>query len=823
MMAAALLCAMESIAQKKEVKKESTAAAAPIADTAKAGTVKPYDKVITAKAVTRCGMFTVHKLGESYYLEIPDTLLGRELLMVTRIAKAPVDGPLTGVMRQELGYYAGDEIDERVISFEKGQGDKLFVRGRSYLLHSSDSSADGMYRSVLNSNVQPILAALPVKAYNEQHPATVVEITDLLADDNNLFSCSVESKNSFKLGALLRDRSYTQYLKTFSGNLEIRTVKTYAAKEAGNDPLTFELNNSLVLLPKTPMLARHADERVGYFGAGYIDFDARSQGVDQTIMITRWRLEPKEEDRQKYFRGELVEPKKPIIYYIDPATPKKWVPYLIQGVNDWQVAFEQAGFKNAIMAKEAPTDDSTWSLEDASHSAIVYKPSAVANASGPHVHDPRTGEILESHINWYHNVMKLVHDWYMIQAATIDPRARKMQFSDELMGQLIRFVSSHEIGHTLGLMHNFGSSSTVPVDSLRSKSWVEKYGHTPSIMDYARFNYVAQPEDNIGEKGIYPRINDYDKWAIEWGYRIFPGIKAPDDEKALLNKWVIDSLTHNHRLWYGPQSIFGPPADPRSQNEDLGDDAMKAGSYGIKNLQRILPQLPEWTRKPNEGYRDLEAMYKALLGQYKRYAVHVATNIGGLYIENLKVEEKGEVLTPLPVDKQKRALAWLNEEVFKEPVWLQYAPVLNKFLSFNLVTNAGRDILSYVLKSRMGLLIMAANRYGEKNVYACPAFLNDLKKCIWSEIDSHKPITGYRKILQNTYVDILAGIVAPPEPKEGNSRPPEALEMQLLVRGHITVLRNAIRAAIPVTTDATTKLHLQWMAEKIDRALNPEK
>ena len=371
----------------------------------------------------------------------------------------------------------------------------------------------------------------------------------------------------------------------------------------------------MVLLPKVPMKPRYFDPRVGYFATGYTDFDANPQGIEEIRMITRWRLEPKPEDVEKYKRGELVEPQKQIVYYIDPATPRKWVPYLIQGVNDWNVAFEKAGFKNAITAKVAPVNDPTWSLEDASHSAIVYKPSDVANASGPHVHDPRSGEILESHINWYHNVMNLVRDWYFIQTAAVDPEARTLRFPDSLMGQLIRFVSSHEVGHTLGLRHNWGSSSTVPVENLRNKAWVEANGHTPSIMDYARFNYVAQPEDNISEKGLFPRIGDYDKWAIEWGYKWMPDANTPEDEVPILNKMTMEKLK-DKRYWFGTET---DQDDPRGQNEDLGDNAMKASAYGIKNLQRILVKLPEWTKEANKDYSSLNEMYQQLVAVWQIY------------------------------------------------------------------------------------------------------------------------------------------------------------------------------------------------------------
>ncbi|OQP64187.1 hypothetical protein A3860_21700 [Niastella vici] len=817
MMAAALLCALEGIAQKKDPKPDSVHTV-PKADTAKpAPALKPYDKLITSKMTTRKGMLTVHQLDDNFYLEIPDSLLGREMLMVSRIAKAPINGLAGG---REGGYYAGDQIDERVIVFEKGPSNKVLMRGISYQVRSTDSSENGMYRSVRNSSVQPILAAFPVKAYNEKNPATVIDVTDIISSDNGIFALAANDKTRFKVGMLQRDRSYVQAIKTFSQNTEIKTVKTYASVlDPSGDALTFELNNSLVLLPAIPMKPRYADARVGFFGTGYVDFDAESQGVAQTTMITRWRLEPRPADMEKYKRGELVEPQKPIVIYIDPATPKKWVPYLIQGVNDWQAAFEKAGFKNAIMAKEAPSNDSAWSLEDASHSAIVYKPSDIPNASGPHVHDPRTGEILETHINWYHNVMSLVHNWYMIQTAAIDPKARKMEFDDELMGQLIRFVSSHEVGHTLGLMHNFGSSSTVPVDSLRNKKWVEAHGHTPSIMDYARFNYVAQPEDGITEKGIFPRIGDYDKWAIEWGYKLFPDLKDKKEEKAFMNKWVIDSLTTNHRLWYGPQVIFGA-FDPRSQNEDLGDDAVKAGGYGIKNLKRIMVQLPEWTKTPNEGYDNLRVMYGTLLTQLGQYTRHVTTIVGGIYINAKTVEEKGDPVVPVAKARQKQAVAFLNEQVFQTPQWL-----FNKEIAAKL-SSVTSDVTKFGIGALGSLLYQTekiqrnSRTFPAADNYSLPEFFNDVKKCLWNELATGETINTYRRDLQSTYLSYFIDLMKVPADKPVTST---QAEMIALVRMHISALQKEIKTALLLEKDAVSKAHLQFSVERIEDALHPKK
>ena len=470
-------------------------------------------------------------------------------------------------------------------------------------------------------------------------------------------------------------------------NTEIRTVKTWASSTTANASAAFTgkvtvgLNTSFVLLPKVPMQRRLFDPRVGYFTDDFTLFSDNQQRVEPKRFITRWRLEPKDSaDAELMKRGILVEPRKPIVYYIDPATPKQWRPYLIQGVNDWQKAFEQAGFKNAIMAKEWPENDSTMSMEDARYSCIRYLASPIENAYGPNVHDPRSGEILESHICWYHNVMTLVHDWYMIQAGTLDEAAQKMKYDTDLMGQLIRFVSSHEVGHTLGLRHNFGSSSTVPVDSLRSRSFVIEHGHTPSIMDYARFNYVAQPEDSIPRAGIFPRIGDYDCWAIEWGYK--PMFEAYDD---ISDHWELEKITsqrlaNNRRIWFGDGET-NRTNDARCQTEDLGDDAMKASYYGMLNLKRELKVLPEWTYQSGDIYgSNLSSVYTQVINQYMRYCMHVMRNLGGVYYDYKTVDEAGSMYTDEPRAKQERAFRFLCDNVIAAPQWLIDQPYISRIL-----------------------------------------------------------------------------------------------------------------------------------------------
>ena len=799
---------------------------------------RPYKEIITDKAKTDDGLFKVHKVDDKYYFEIPDSLMNRDILVVNRISKAAAGMRIGGFFG-----YAGDQIGQNVIRLQKGPNNKVFLLNISYAEYAKDSTSP-MFTAVNNSNIQPIAAAFDIKSLGKDSTGAVIEITDYINGDNDVLHFSSSLKSALRFAAIQSDKSYIVSVKSYPINIEIKTVKTYSRTPAppaggggfggggGAGNMTVELNSSLVLLPKAPMQARYFDKRIGYFTVGYVDYDANPQGVESITLAKRWRLEPKDEDMEKYKRGELVEPKKPIVYYIDPATPKKWIPYLIMGVNDWEVAFEKAGFKNAIVAKMAPTpqEDSTWSLDDARNSAIVYKPSDIANASGPSISDPRSGEIMESHINWYHNVMQLIHNWYMIQAAPNDPKARKMLYDDELMGQLIRFVSSHEVGHTLGLRHNFGSSSTVPVENLRNKAWVESNGHTPSIMDYARFNYVAQPEDNIGEKGLFPRIGDYDKWAIQWGYSLFPQYKSADEEKGYLNKWVIDNLK-NRRLWWGDGE--SNQDDPRSQTEDLGDDAVKASMYGIKNLQRIIPNLLEWTKEENKDYSNLAEIYGQLTGQFSRYMAHVARNVGGIYLTPKTVEDTGVVYENESKAKQKEAVAFLNNQLFATPTWIIGNGIYDRIGGSPLITvgNIQDNMLNRLFSTNtLNKLIQAEAKTGSQ-AYSIAELFSDLKKGIWSELPARKPIDVYRRNLQKSYINILTGLLNPPTSGQTVSVPgititissgPDKSDIKSVVRAHLVSLKNEVNAAVAGITDPMSKYHLQDVSKRIDNALNPK-
>lgn len=796
---------------------------------------KPYDKVITGEAVTTTGFLTVHKVKDDYFLEIPDSVLDRDILIVNRIAKAAA-----GVRSGFFGY-GGDQIGKQVIQFAKGPDNKVFIKSISFSETATDSTADGMYRSLKNSSLQPLEASFDIAAFSRDKKNVVVDVTKYVNGDNDILFFNPGIKRMIGLSQLLADRSYIVSIKAFPMNVEIKTMKTYMRTpvsspgapspfgQATASPITYELNSSIVMLPKVPMKPRYFDPRVGYFATSTTDFDANPQGVKRIVMAVRWRLEPKDEDVQKYLRGELVEPKKQIVYYIDPATPKKWVPYLIQGINDWQVAFEQAGFKNAIVGKEAPVNDSTWSLDDARNSAIVYKPSSVANASGPNVNDPRSGEILESHINWYHNVMELLRNWYFIQASVLDSKAQTMVFSDSLMGQLIRFVSSHEVGHTLGLRHNFGSSSTVPVEKLRDKNWLKVHGHTPSIMDYARFNYVAQPEDKLDEPEIFPRIGEYDRWAIQWGYRWLPQFKTAEEEKGYLNKLVIDSLSKNPRLFFGTESDAN---DPRNQNEDLGNNAMQASAYGIKNLKRILPNLIAWTKESNEGYENAQTIYKEIVAQFNRYMGHVSKNVGGIEWTPSTVEQKAPVYVFTPKERQKEAIKFLQDQLFTTPKWLIDKQLFSLigFDQLNTISDLQKNALGRLLNSRTLGNLVSFEMNDPANAYTETAMLNDLKAGIWSELKTGQPIDIYRRNLQKLYVERLVSLVKPPKTNVstqssfGSQTKPPSIEDNdgiSVIKGHMKSLMAEIKSAIALSKDNQTKWHLQDVADRLKNGLDP--
>lgn len=790
---------------------------------------KPYERVISKEAVTQKGLFDIHLEDNKYYFEIPDTLLNREILVVTRFIKTP----------SGAGNYGGEEIGDKTIILEKGPQNNIFLR-ISTLFDAADEN-QAISKAVKTSNITPILEAFKIEARNEERGTSVIDMTDFINSENSLLALNGAQKEAFKLTTLEKDKSYIKKVQSFPINTEIRTVKTYKAKSSSASEnrslpaaamagaVTLEINNSFVLLPKEPMKKRYFDPRVGYFASSYYEYEDDQQRVDLNTYIHRWRLEPKPEDVEKWKNGELVEPEKPIVFYLDPATPKKWRPYLIKGINDWQKAFEQAGFKNAIVGKEWPENDPTMSLEDARFSVLRYFASPSKNAYGPNITDPRSGEILESHIGWYHNVLSLLHNWYTIQAGAVDDRATKMKFDTDLMGELVRFVCSHEVGHTLGLRHNMGASNATPVEKLRDAQWLKKHGHTSSIMDYARFNYVAQPEDNIPPEYLMPRIGDYDKWAIQWGYSPSPTNLEDRVEKEMLSAMIVDSISGNHRLWFGGE---GRDFDPRSQREDLGDNSMIASNYGIMNLQRIVPFLTQWTKdNQSDDYSNLDQIYKDLVKQYDNYLFHVIKNIGGIYVTPKTMAEEGEVYLPVSENVQKEALVFLDNHIFHEPEWLLTNEVLNKIQSpqsKEAVTKTMESVMLNLLGgSRMSRMTFITERYKDMNTYTPEEYLDDLNQLIWGDLNVFYQANTYKRKLQKAYVENLITLYKPTEAKGAVSGILAQLsenytsntDVRSLALDHLLRLQRKIKGTIPVITHRMTKAHLQYLAKELEEVI----
>lgn len=754
---------------------------------------KSYGDVITEDAITSEGLFDAHMIDDKLYYEIPLETLDREMLLLTRVARTPAGAG-----------YGGSKANTSTVRWERN-GDRVLLRLVGYENFAGDSTA--VAQAVRNSNFEPIVGAFDVEVMSEDSTAVVAEVTELFTSDVTLLGLPKFRREQFGVRRLDGDRTYIVRATAFPTNLEVRRVVTYEATEApsnaASNTLSMEMHHSMLLLPDDPMEPRLCDERVGFFSTRQIDYGLDEQRAVTQCFVTRWRLEPS--DPEAFARGELVDPVEPIVYYIDPATPPKWVPYLKQGVVDWQPAFERAGFRNAIVARDAP-DDPDWSPEDARWSVIRYLASPVQNASGPHVHDPRTGEILESDIQWYHNVMNLLRNWFFVQTAAVNEDARGVKFDDALMGELVRFVSAHEVGHTIGLQHNMQSSSAYSVEQLRTRFTCEM-GVAPSIMDYARFNYVAQPGDDAC---LMPLVGPYDKFAVEWGYRPFPG-KDRYEEREDLRAMVVE-------MQEDPVYRFSSPngADPSALTEAIGDDAMRASDYGVENLKRIVDNLTEWTFEEGEDYSQLEEIYGNVVSQWSRYTGHVAANVGGVVRTRKRQGQDGVPYERVSADRQRRAMEYLNRQVFATPEWLVDADVLDRFQgsgALDLVRGRQAAALGQALNvDRMKRLVEQEAFHGD-DAYALGEMLDDLRAGVWSEVSSGRETDAYRRNLQRAYLERMGALMEDEDAMRSDVAP--------FARGQLAALRGELESAAAGASHRATRLHFLDAIERIDAILEP--
>lgn len=789
---------------------DSTAAKKP------ASKSKTYDQVITKEAKSSKGLFTTHQVGDKYFFEIPKKHLGKDMLLVSQIAKIP--NGLGG------GYVnAGTSSHEQLIVWEKFQ-EKILIKVKSYAAVAPDSLPISL--SVKANNYEPTLYAFDIETYSKDSSSIVIDVTKFYTSDIPAMSgLDASLRETHKVRNLDASRSFIRSVKSFPLNIEVLQDFTYNATKpsatAYTETISMQMNQSMILLPEKPMKPRLFDQRVGYFTQKQFDYGSEELKSDQKTYIQRWRLEPK--DLAAYKRGELVEPIKPIVYYLDPATPMKLRKHMKKGVENWQKAFEVAGFKNAIICKDPPTkeEDPDFSPEDIRYSVIRYVASTTRNAMGPSVSDPRSGEIIESDIIWYHNHLRSYRNRFLIETAASNPKARTLETSEEDIGEMMEMVISHEVGHALGFPHNMGASSSYEVENYRKADFTQKEGISASIMDYARFNYIAQPED----KGVrYIRqMGPYDDYAVNWGYRLLPDAKTPEDEVPTLNKWV-EAKAGDARFRFGNQ---GTTFDPSSQTEDIGNDPVRASTYAVKNLKYVAKNLASWTSNKTNDYEDLIELNDELLSAWSRYVGHVTTTVGGVYEQYAKPNQQIASYVVVPKATQQTAVKWLLANAFSNVDWLinrevvthqmmgytdrirslQASP-LNRMLSFETFARLDNSGLS------------TANAY--KTVDLCL----DLRQGLWSELATGAKMDGFRRNIQKAYVERMKYLLTEqmtPSPFGREFYNVSQSDVRSIVRGELKTLLASLQTAKGKYADKETAYHLADCIDRIQTALNPTK
>jgi hypothetical protein len=798
---------------------------------------RPYNQVVTDRAVSDSGGITVHKVEDRYLFEVPDSLVGRDFLLVSRIAGVPAN--IGGFIS------AGTSVGERLVRWERS-GDRVSLRSISVDAVADDSLPIAL--SVASNNIGAILMTFPIQAYGRagaRDSATfVIDVTEFFGGDTPALSgLSAAQRRTYQVRRLDPARSFVTAAKSFPLNIEVRHTQTFDAAEPPGDQrsgaLSLEMRQSLVLLPRVPMRPRLADARAGFFTVDRVNYGLDVLKAQSETFIRRWRLEPK--DLAAYARGELVEPVKPIVYYLDPATPTRWRLYMRQGIEDWQRAFEKAGFKNAIMAKDAPTpeEDPEWDPEDIRYSVVRWAASLVRNAVGPSTSDPRTGEIIESDITWYHNHMRSYRNRLLIETGASNPAARTLDTPEELMGETMRKVVTHEVGHALGLPHNMVASSSFPTDSLRKPSFARQYGVSATIMDYARQNYVAQPGDGLEPKDYIRRLGPFDDFIVQWGYRVLPNAVTPQDERATLNKWLTEqSGPMPYR--YVAQNYSG--IDPRAQTEDLGDDPIKSSTYAVANLKRVVPNLVAWTTKNGENFEELSELYAETVGMWAQYMSHVTTLIGGVYVDNKTADQKGAVYRAVPKAQQKAALGFLTENVLKSPDWLAPADVMSRLGppmgATSLVTRQANVVTALLNAGRLGRLADSEVLEGAK-AYPVTEYVADVKRAVWGAPGASIELDAGRRTMHRVYLERLEALISPPPPPAtppgaapaGPPTPPRPFlaapnvprsDFPALARSQVRAIRDQARAAATAAAAGSiARAHWQDVVDRADRILDP--